>query len=72
MKRYKGKYKAQIVLNIDTSYDDDEKTYPVAEAKKRMLDNLTHGLQLFLQSHMGNKGTVEVVEPSVELYEVTE
>lgn len=71
MKRYKGKYKAQIVLNIDTSYDD-EKTYPVAEAKERMLNILTNGLQLFIQIHMGDKGTAEVIEPSVELYEVTE
>lgn len=72
MKRYKGKYKAQIIINIDVSYEDDSKLYPVAEAKERLLNNLTPGLQMHLQAHMGGKGTVEVVDPSVELYEVTE
>lgn len=72
MKRYKGKYKAQIIINIDAYYDDDSKLYPVAEAKERLLKNLTPGLQMFLQAHMGNKGTVEVTDPSIELYEVTE
>ena len=72
MKRYKGKYKAQIIINIDTSYDDDSKLYPVAEAKERLLKNLTPGLQMFMQEHMGGKGTVEVIDPTVELYEVTE
>ena len=72
MKRYKGKYKAQIIINIDASYDDDSKLYPVAEAKERLLQIMTPGLQMFIQAHMGNKGTVEVIDPTVELYEVTE
>ena len=72
MKRYKGKFKAQIIINIDASYEDDSKLYPVAEAKERLLKNLTPGLQKFLQAHMGNKGTLEVIDPTVELYEVTE
>lgn len=72
MKRYKGKYKAQIIINIDASYEDDSKLYPVAEAKERLLQIMTHGLQKFIQAHMGGKGTVEVIDPTVELYEVTE
>lgn len=72
MKRYKGKYKAQIIINIDASYEDGSKMYPVAEAKERLLKNLTPGLQKFLQAHMGGKGTVEVTDPSIELCEVTE
>lgn len=72
MKRYKGKYKAQLTINIDASYDDDSKLYPVAEAKERLLKNLTPALQMFMQEHVGSKGTVEVIDPTVELYEVTE
>lgn len=72
MKRYKGKYKAQIIINIDASYEDGSKMYPVAEAKGRLLKNLTPGLQMFMQAHMGSKGTVEVIDPTVELYEVME
>ena len=62
MKRYKGKYKAQIIINIDASYEDDSKLYPVAEAKARLLGIMTTGLQSFLQAHMGGKGMVELVE----------
>ncbi len=72
MKRYKGKYKAQIIINIDASYGDDKKTYSIAEARMRLLNIMTNGLIMFLNAHMGNKGTVALVDPSVELHEVTE
>lgn len=72
MKRFKGQYRAQLIINIDASYGDDEKTYSIAEARMRLLNIMTNGLIRFLNSHMGNKGTVALVNPSVELHEVVE
>jgi len=72
MKRYKGKYEARLIININASYGDDEKTYSIAEARMRMLNIMTNGLIRFLNGHMGNKGTVALVDPSVELHEVVE
>ena len=72
MKRFKGQYRAQLIININASYGDDEKTYSIAEAKIRLLNIMTNGLIRFLNDHMGDKGTVALVDPSVELQEVTE
>ena len=72
MKRFKGQYRAQLIINIDASYGDDEKTYSIAEARMRLLNLMTNGLIRLLNGHMGNKGTVALVDPSVELHEVVE
>ena len=72
MKRFKGQYRAQLIINIDASYGDDEKTYSIAEARMRLLNIMTNGWIRLLNGHMGNKGTVALVDPSVELHEVVE
>ena len=72
MKRFKGQYRAQLIININASYGDDEKTYSIAEARMRLLNIMTNGLIRFLNDHMGNNGTVALVNPSVELQEVVE
>ena len=72
MKRFKGQYRAKLVININASYGDDEKTYSIAEARMRLLNIMTNGLIMFLNYHMGDKGKVALVDPSIELYEVTE
>ena len=47
-------------------------TYSIAEARMRLLNIMTNGLIRLLNGHMGNKGTVALVDPSVELHEVVE
>ena len=68
MIRIKGRYVALLIINIDKEYEDGT-TYPVAEAKKRLHENLTPGLQALLQMQV-DQGTVQVVEQFIDLYEV--
>lgn len=71
MRRFKGRYVAQLIINIDAEYEDGT-TYPIAEARKRLHEKLTPCTQAFLQMHMGGKGTVELDEQYFDLYEVIE
>ena len=70
MNRIKGRYVAQLIIDIDTPYgaQDDR---PIAEVKERFRTMLTPMLHDHIQKSMGD-AVVNLVEQFVDVYEVTE
>ena len=71
MSRIKGRYVAQIIIDIDMSYNEQD-DIPIAEVKERFRTMLTPMIQEELQSQMGNDGKVIVHEEFNEIYEEAE
>lgn len=71
MNRIKGRYVAQLIVDIDTPYGDPDDR-PIAEVKERFRTMLTPMIREELQNHMGKDAVVNLVEQLVDVYEVTE
>ena len=71
MNRIKGKYVAQLSIDIDTPYDDQDYR-PIAEIKERFRTMLTPLLRKNIQNGVGSYAAVNLVEQYLDVYEVTE
>lgn len=71
MSRIKGIYVAQMIIDIDMSYNEQDYG-SIAEVKKRFRTMLTPMIQEELQSQISGDGKVTVHEEFNEIYEVTE
>lgn len=71
MSRIKGKYVAQLIIDIDAPYDDQDDR-PIAEVKERFRTMLTPLISEDIQKGVGSYATVNLVEQFVDVYEVTE
>lgn len=71
MSRIKGRYVAQIIIDIDTPYNEQDDR-PIAEVKERFRTMLTPMIREELQNNVGDDGKVTVSEALIDIYEVTE
>ena len=70
MSRLKGRYVAQLIIDIDAPFGDAD-SRPIAEVKDRFRTMLTPMLRESIQEEVGD-GVVNLVEQLVDVYEVTE
>lgn len=71
MDRIKGRYVAQIIVDINMPYRKSSDR-PVADIKERFRKMLTPMMEAELQDQMGSDGKVIVNEQLLDVYEVTE
>lgn len=71
MNRVKGRYVAQIIIEINSPYREG-KDFPIDVVKKNFREGLTAGLKEELQSQIDDIGTVEINEQYLDVYGVTE
>lgn len=71
MDRIKGRYVAQIIVDINMPYRKSSDR-PVADIKERFRKMLTPMIEAELQDQMGSDGKVIVNEQLLDVYEVTE
>ena len=71
MSRIKGRYVAQVMIDINLPYRESEDR-PMADIKERFRKMLTPMIQEELQDQLGSDGNVTVSEQLLDVYEVTE
>lgn len=71
MNRLKGRYVAQITIEINAPYREGE-DLPIDVVKKNFREGLTAGLKEELQQQIEDMGTVEIAEQYLDVYGVTE
>ena len=71
MSRIKGRYVAQVTIDINLPYRESEDR-PMADIKERFHKMLTPMIQEELQDQLGSDGNVIVSEQLLDVYEVTE
>lgn len=71
MSRIKGRYVAQVMIDINLPYRESEDR-PMADIKERFRKMLTPMIEAELQDQMGSDGKVIVNEQLLDVYEVTE
>ena len=69
MSRIKGRYVAQLSIDIDTPYNDQD-SGPIAEVKERFRTVLTPLIRENLQKGVGSDAAVNLVEQYLDVYEV--
>lgn len=70
MGRLKGKYIAQVIINVDMEYTETD--LPIAKVKERFARMMTPMVQEALQKGCGRDASVEVHQRKADIYEVTE
>lgn len=70
MSRLKGRYVAQLIIDINTPYREQDDR-PIAEVKERFKTMLTPMLHERIQKSIGD-AAVNLVEQYLDVYEVTE
>lgn len=70
MGRLKGKYIAQVIINVDMEYTDTG--LPIAKVKERFARMMTQMVQKALQEGCGSDAVVEVNQRKADIYEVKE
>lgn len=71
MSRIKGRYVAQVTIDINLPYRESEDR-PMADIKERFRKMLTPMIREELQDQLGSDGNVTVSEQLLDVYEVTE
>ena len=71
MSRIKGRYVAQVTIDINLPYRESEGR-PMADIKERFRKMLTPMIREELQDQLGSDGNVTVSEQLLDVYEVTE
>lgn len=71
MSRIKGRYVAQVMIDINLPYRESEDR-PMADIKERFRKMLTPMIREELQDQLGSDGNVTVSEQLLDVYEVTE
>ena len=70
MGRIKGKYIAQVIINVDMEYTETD--LPITKVKERFPRMMTPKVQEALQEGCGSDAVVEVNQRKAEIYEVKE
>ena len=71
MSRIKGRYVAQLSIDIDAPYNDQD-SGPIAEVKERFRMMLTPLIRENIQNGVGSYAVVNLVEQYLDVYEVVE
>lgn len=71
MSRLKGRYVAQLIIDIDIPYNDQDDR-PIAEVKERFRMMLTPLIRENIQNGVGSYAAVNLVEQYLDVYEVVE